>query len=70
MVIFAWRKKYLRFYLAVTKRLLIFATVKTENIVLKQGRDDIKPRNLLLRWAYFMPILQTTATKIWRMPSM
>lgn len=53
MVIFVWRKKYLRFYLAVTKRLLIFATVKTENIVLKQGRDDIKPRNLLLRWAYF-----------------
>lgn len=53
MVIFAWRKKYLCFYLAVTKRLLIFATVKTENIVLKQGRDDIKPRNLLLRWAYF-----------------
>lgn len=44
MVIFASRKKYLRFYLAVTKILLTFVTVKTENIVLKQGRDDIKPR--------------------------
>nr|DAM38975.1 MAG TPA: hypothetical protein [Caudoviricetes sp.] len=37
-------QKYLRFYLAVTKILPIFATVKTENNVLKQGQDDIKPR--------------------------
>lgn len=41
---FCVTQKYLRFYLAVTKRLLIFATVKTENNVLKQGQDDIKPR--------------------------
>jgi len=70
MVIFASRKKYLRFYLAVTKRLLIFVTVKTENNVLKQGRDDIKPRTYYFVGLIFMPILQTTATKIWRMPSM
>lgn len=35
MVIFAWRKKYLRFYLAVTKRLLIFATVKRRVVIHK-----------------------------------
>ena len=69
-MIFAWRKKYLRYYLAVTKRLLIFVTVKTENDVLKQGRDDIKPRTYYFVGLIFMPILQTTATKIWRMPSM
>nr|DAK42039.1 MAG TPA: hypothetical protein [Caudoviricetes sp.] len=60
----------MRFYLAVTKLLLTFVTVKTENNVLKQGRDDIKPRTYYFVGLIFMPILQTTATKIWRMPSM
>lgn len=35
MVIFASRKKYLRFYLAVTKILLIFATVKRRVVIHK-----------------------------------
>ena len=36
MVIFASRKKYLRFYLAVTKLLPIFATVKTRVAIHKR----------------------------------
>lgn len=45
MVIFAWRKKYLRFYLAVTKILLTFVTVKTmRGDSLIRVRRNFKPR--------------------------
>ena len=54
MVIFASRKKYLRFYLAVTKILLIFVTVKTKRRNTQQKGEKISsPELIKLRWAIF-----------------
>lgn len=54
MVIFALRKKYLRFYLAVTKILLTFVTVKTKRRYTQQKGEKISsPELIKLRWAYF-----------------
>ena len=70
MVIFASRKNICVFVWQLQKDFLSLQLSNVENLFSNKGEMISSPELIYFDGLIFMPILQTTATKIWRMPSM